>query len=113
MHQPKTFVLHLIKTGQDLYKGGQHENNWMIWHDALSIIWDQETQAWLCTLKCPIEGWQDQTWADNFICFCGKYNDMVSVHYNNTLPRDSPELMPLDCHLFSEIKEGVAQNIAL
>ena len=39
--------------------------------------------------------------------------DMVSVHNKNTFPGDSPELMPLDCHLFSDIKEGVAQNVAL
>ena len=33
--------------------------------------------------------------------------------YRNCLPGDSPQLMPLDCHLFSDIKEGLARNIAL
>ena len=37
---------------------------------------------------------------------------MVTAHYKNTLPGDSPELMPLDCHLFSDVNEGTARNVA-
>ena len=108
----KDFILFLIKCGNDVYNQTKRKDTWMIWHDALSILWDKESQKWLRTLKCPIEGWEDRTWADRFIRLRGKYNEMVSKSYKNGLPGDSPELMPLDCHLFSDIKEGVARNVA-
>ena len=106
------FVLHLIKEGEELYKGTNRENTWMIWHDALSILWEKETQTWLRTLKCPVEGWEDRTWADRFVRFRGKYNDQVAAYYKDSLPGDSPELMPLDCRLFSDVKEGTARNVS-
>ena len=33
-------------------------------------------------------------------------------YYKDGLPGDSPELMPLDSHLFADAKEGVARNVA-
>ena len=42
----------------------------------------------------------------------GPYNNRVHNRYKNKLPGDSPELMPLDCHLFSDIREGLARNVA-
>ena len=40
-------------------------------------------------------------------------NDKVDKRYQNKLPGDSSESMPLDCHLFRDIREGLARNIAL
>lgn len=34
------------------------------------------------------------------------------LNNKDSLPGDSPELMPLDSHLFADIKEGVAKNVA-
>jgi hypothetical protein len=42
----------------------------------------------------------------------GEYNNKVSSYYKDSLPGDSPELMPLDCHLFNDIKEGTCCNVA-
>jgi hypothetical protein len=106
-------VLHMIEQGENVWKGTDRENLWMISHDALSILWNESTQQWLQTLKCPISGWEERTWADRFIKICGKWNDLVHKRYQNSLPGDSPEVMPLDCHLFSDVKEGVARNVAL
>jgi hypothetical protein len=77
----RDFILDLIKSGCELYKGTKREDTWMIWHDALSILWDQATQAWLKTLKCPIEGKPERTWYDRFVRICGSFNDMVSKRY--------------------------------
>ena len=108
----KEFVLDLIHKSSAAFKNTDREHTYMIWHDRLSILWDKETQDWLSSLKCGIDGWGDRTWADRFICLRGKYNDSVSTYHKNSLPGDSPELMPLDCHLFSDVKEGVSQNVA-
>lgn len=104
--------MHLIAEATAAYKSSRYADTFMICHDRLSILWDTVTQKWLKTLKCPIEGWSNRTWADHFIQIRGKYNEGVSDYYKNSLPGDSPELMPLDNHLFADVKEGVAQNVA-
>jgi hypothetical protein len=40
-------------------------------------------------------------------------NEKVAARYKNCLPGNSPEMMPLDCHLFANLKEGAARNVAL
>ena len=105
-------MLHLIKHGEDTFRNTTRKDTWMISHDALSILWEAKTQEWLQSLPCPIDGWPDRTWADRFVKFRGAYNDSVSQYYKNKLCGDSPELMPLDCRLFQDIKEGVARNVA-
>jgi hypothetical protein len=85
----------------------------MIYHDHLSIWWEAETQAYLKSLPCPIEGNPNRTWYDRQIKICGENNNKVSKRYKNCLPGDSPELMPLDCHLFADLQEGAAKNVAL
>ena len=77
----------------------------MLWHDRLSILWDKATKAWLRRLKCPIDWWKNRTWADRFVRLRGKYNDQVVQYYKNGLSGDSPELMPLDSHLFADRKK--------
>ena len=108
----KDFLLNLIHVSTEAFKGTARQNTFVIWHDRLSILWDKSTQAWLKTLKCPIQGWQERTWANRFIRFRGAYNDGLTGYYQNSLPGDSPELMPLDSHLFSDIIEGVSRNVA-
>ena len=108
----KKFLLELIHNSHNAFKHTIWKETYMIWHDRLSILWDKETQDWLSSLKCGIEGWPDRTWTDRFICLHGQYNKSISAYYKNSLPGDSPELMPLDCHLFSDIKEGVSRNMA-
>ena len=108
----KEFLLDLIHKSNTVYKDTTRKDTYMIWHDRLSILWDKETQDWLSSLKCGIEGWPDRTWSDRFIRLRGQYNESISAYYKNSLPGDSPELMPLDCHLFSDIKEGVSRNVA-
>ena len=106
------FVLHTIAEATRIYQGTLRQDTFMLWHDRLVILWDKATQKWLRRFKCPIEGWQDRTWADRFIRLRGKYNEGVDSYYQDSLPGDSPELMPLDSHLFSDIKEGVGRNVA-
>lgn len=93
----KEFILRMIAESTKVYQGTIRESTFMFWHDILTILWDSATQAWLRRLKCPMDGWSDQTWADQFLQIRGRCNDMVSKYYKGGLPGDSPELMPLDC----------------
>jgi hypothetical protein len=42
----------------------------------------------------------------------GKFNEGLTPYYKDSLPGDSPEVQPLDSHLFADIKEGVSRNVA-
>jgi hypothetical protein len=42
-----------------------------------------------------------------------KNNQKVAARYKNCLPGNNLEMMPLDCHLFTDLKEGAARNVAL
>jgi hypothetical protein len=104
---------HVISEGSRIWAGTERENTWMIYHDHLTIWWEKDSQAYLKTLPCPIPGNPNRTWYDRQIKICGENNDKVAKRYKGCLPGDSPELMPLDCHLFSDMQEGAAKNVAL
>lgn len=85
----------------------------MIYHDHLSVLWEKESLAYMKTKTCPCAWNPERTWYDRFIKIDGVYNDRVSNYYKGKLPGDSPELMPVDCHPFADVKEALARNIAL
>ena len=104
---------HMIAEGNRIWGGTERKHTWMIYHDHLSIWWEKESQDYLKTLPCPIEGNPNRTWYDRQIKICGKNNDKVAARYKGKLPGDTPELMPEDCHLFNDVQEGAAKNVAL
>lgn len=90
----KHLVLHLIKHGEETFRDTTNKNTWMISYDALRILWEKNTQAWLKDLPCPIDGCSTvRGLIASAVRFRGVYND----HYKNRLGDDSPELIPLDC----------------
>ena len=104
---------HVIAEGNRIWANTERSNTWMIYHDHLKIWWEKDSQDYLRTLPCPIEGNPDRTWHDRQIKIGGENDAKVSKRYKGKLPGDSPELMPLDCHLFSDLQEGAAKNVAL
>jgi hypothetical protein len=110
----KDLMDHIIDEGNCIYKDTNREHTWLIYHDHLKIWWEKESQEYLKSLPCPIEGNPSRTWYDRLIKICGEENNAkVAKRYQNCLPGDSPELMPLDCHLFADLKEGSTKNVAL
>jgi hypothetical protein len=86
----------------------------MIYHDHLKIWWEKESQDYLKSLPCPIDGYPTRTWWDRQIKITGaENNSKVAKRYQDCLPGDSPELMPLDCHLFADMKAGSSNNVCL
>jgi hypothetical protein len=61
--------------------------------------------------KCPHPNHPERTYYDCIIKIVGKDNNKVHKRYQNRLPGDSPELMPLNNHLFADIKEALGNNI--
>jgi hypothetical protein len=105
---------HIIAEGERIFGNTRHKNTWMIYHDHLKIWWEKDSQDYLKSLPCSIDGNPYRTWYDWQIKICGRANnDKVHNRYKNCLPGDSPELMPLDNHLFADLQEGAAKNVAL
>jgi hypothetical protein len=103
-------VDHLFEDGNRIFKDTNRSDTWMLYQDHLKIFWEKDTLDYIKSLPCPTADNPNRTWYDRIK---GKNNDLVNRRYENCLPGDSPELMPLDCHLFSDIQEGLARNIAL
>jgi hypothetical protein len=65
-------------------------------------------------LSCLIQGNSSRTWQDRQIKIGGNENNAKGAkRYSDCLPGDGPELMPLDNHLFGNLQEGAAKNVAL
>ena len=73
-------------------------NTWMIYHDMLPQWWERGAQDYIAS-----RGFSDRQWRAQ-----GTRNDDVAVHYCNCLMGDSPEMMPLDSSIFSDLIEKVA-----
>ena len=74
----------------------------MIYHDRLSQWWEVESQKYLG----DVHNMQHRQWRS-----VGQTNDRVHQRYQNSLMGDSPELMPLDNSLFSDLVEGIGKHI--
>jgi hypothetical protein len=110
----KDLMDHVIAEGKRVYRDTRREHTWLIYHDHLVIWWEKESQEYLKSLPCPIEGNPSRTWYDRQIKISGdENNSQVAKRYKNCLPGDSPELMPLDNHLFADLQEGAGKNVAL
>jgi hypothetical protein len=110
----KDLTDHVIAEGNRVYKEMTREHTLLIYHDHLKIWWEKESQEYLKTLPCPIQGSPSRTWQDRQIKISGdKNNGKVAKRYSNYSPGDSPELMPLDNHLFANLQEGAGKNVAL
>jgi hypothetical protein len=57
----KQLMDHVISEGTRIFADSNCAHTWMIYHDHLKIWWEKETQAYLKTLPCPIEGWESRT----------------------------------------------------
>jgi hypothetical protein len=60
----KDLMDHVISEGNRIWGGTERENTWMIYHDHLTIWWEKDSQDYLKTLPCPIEGNPNRTWYD-------------------------------------------------
>ena len=112
-------MCHIIRVGDKLWAGTNRANTWMWHHDNLTLYWSKAAQDYLKTMPCPIEGWPDRTWADRQLHLRGQWSDAVKtratdgkqVRQAEQLSGNGPEIMSLDCHLFSHVKEATGRNV--
>jgi hypothetical protein len=110
-------VAHTVSEGNRIYKGTTWEKPWVIYHDALSAWWDPGAQALLRKLgmhKRQIRAW-GPTAAATLEHACPITGDVTILinKYRFKLMGDSPEFMPLDRHLFNDLKLACKRNVSL
>ena len=91
---------HAIDQGNLAFADTPYADTWVIYHDALSSWWSKVAQEYMVT----------KGFGDRQIHGLGHTN--VGTRYEGTLPGDSPEYMPLDSNLFSDLESAVRWNVA-
>ena len=94
----KVLIDHVIDEGNRLFADTRYAKSWMIYHDALPQWWEKCAQDYIAS-----RGFKDRQWRAR-----GETNTLIAASYKNKLMGDSPELMPLDSSLFSDLIEKVA-----
>ena len=80
-------------SGNRIFKGSTHEDDWCIYHDRLAQWWEPDAQNYLH---------EDNNFGHRQWRVVGETNGHISKYYQGSLMGDSPELMPLDSSLFND-----------
>eukprot|EP00941_MAST-03F_sp_MAST-3F-sp1_P000451 g451.t1 len=100
----KQLVTHIIQSSQKAFNGTIHEKDWRFYHDALKQMTDSKCLNWMKETKDT----HGVTYFDRWILPCKGLN--AGTVYEKHPPGNSPELMPLDCHLNKDVKDCVARH---
>ena len=92
---------HIIEQGNILFADTPYRDTWYIYHDALSSWWSKGAQAYIET-----KGFRHRQIKSLDFTNTG-------TRYEDSLPGDTPEYMPLDSNLFSDSETMVRSNVVV
>ena len=93
---------HVVEEGNRLFGGTPFANTWVIYHDALYSWWSKGVQDYI-----------EATYTGFVTRQCrGLGHTNVDTVYEGKLTGDTPEYMPLDSNLFSDLEVMVRWNVA-
>ena len=90
------YIEHIINESQLVMNGTRHSDDWFFFHDALSIMTAAETKQWM-----KEKGYYER-WILPSINLYDNYPNLKTKYKGNPLG-NSPEFMPWDAHLNSDI----------
>jgi hypothetical protein len=93
---------HIIAEGDAAFADTPFANSWIIGHDALGQYWEPDSLKYLESKGFP---------PSRLLCAQGSTN--AGTRYAGKLVGNSPELMPLDSNLFSDLEYAIKQHCAL
>ena len=86
------YIEHLMEESSKVMRGTKHETDWMVYHDALSLMTSKENMAWMSE-KGFLKRWILPS-QDLYV------NDKeIQKKYSGKPIGNSPEFMPWDAHL--------------
>ena len=105
--------LHVLQETAKVFQGTTHEDDWLVYHDALTHLTDKSTVAWMKTHTIDGRPTSDESTA----IYCRWLLPMKGLNdggrYASRPVGNSPELMPLDCSLFKDLDDAVDRHIAV
>ena len=93
-------VDHMFKETEKIFKGTKHEDDWMVYHDALSLMTAVECRQWM----------QEKGYLKRWVL---PININIGTRYANRPIGNSPEMMPLDTHCNKYLDDAVRRCIAM
>jgi hypothetical protein len=96
-------VEHIVKETERMMRGMKHEEDWMFYHDALTLMTAKETIAWM----------KDKGHFERWILPANRlHTDDPSLKYYFCKPvGNSPEMMPWDTSLNQDVKCAVDRHV--
>ena len=94
------YISHMMEESRRVMAGTKHQEDWKVYHDALSLMTAKETKQWM-QQKGYLERWilpSDDLY-ENMKDLKGKYG-------NNPIG-NSPEFMPWDAHLNADVHSSI------
>ena len=91
---------HIINEGNRLFEDTPYKDTWFIYHDALSQWWSAAAQDYMESVDMKDRQIRSLSFTN------------VGSRYEDSLPGDTPEYMPLDSNLFSDLETMVRWNVA-
>ena len=97
----RSLVLHMYTATKQAFSGTQHENDFLFYHDALSLMTSRETIEWMA----------DQNILQHWILPQQSLNK--GTQYENAPPGNVPELNALDSNCNRDIHCAVLEHVAM
>ena len=100
------YIEHMMAESKRVMADTMHSSDWMVYHDALSLMTSRETKEWMST-RGYLKRWilpSDDLYVND---------DELKKKYNNNPLGNSPEFMPWDAHLNMDLHSAVDHHCLL
>ena len=102
----RSLVTHIFEESANVMKGTKHENDFVVYHDALNFMYAKENKAWM--KQQMING------RSYYKIWVLPENDLNSgTNYDGRPVGNTPELMPLDQSLNQDVHLCVGRHVAM
>ena len=94
------YITHIMQESKRVMEGTKHQEDWKVYHDALSLMTAKETKEWM----------REEGFLDRWILPSSDlYNNLpiLKSKYDNNPIGNSPEFMPWDAHLNADVHSSV------
>ena len=98
------YIEHIIQESAKVMKGTKYEDNWMFYHDALTLMTGADTKKWM----------EEKDYLRRWILPSSDLYDNLPVlkqKYGTNPIGNSPEFMPWDAHLNSDIHNALDYHV--
>ena len=90
-------IWHIVVKSSQIFKGTTNKNNWVFYHDALSLMTSKECINWMQNKK-----YKGKTLYERWLLPTNNLNK--GTRYESTVVGNSPEFMPLDNSLNRDLQ---------